>query len=85
MIHCTYTLFIYRYRHDLTHSFTISFTGIATHYIPSERLPALEERLIDLETSEHEIIQKVLEKFIDKKAKTDKIGYQRDIRETIDR
>jgi 3-hydroxyisobutyryl-CoA hydrolase len=48
-------------------------------------LAALEDRLIDLETSEHEIIQKVLEKFIDKNPKSEKIGFQREIRETIDR
>lgn len=69
-----------------TDSLTIhfSYTGIATHYIPSERLAALEDRLIDLETSEHEIIQRVLEKFVEKKP-VEKIGFQREIRETIDR
>lgn len=60
------------------------FTGIATHYIPSSRLAALEDKLIDLETSEHEIIQKVLEKFVEKKP-VSKIGFQKEIRETIDR
>jgi 3-hydroxyisobutyryl-CoA hydrolase len=61
-----------------------SFTGIATHYIPSERLAALEDRLIDLETSEHEIIQRVLEKFVEKKP-VEKIGFEKEIRATIDR
>lgn len=61
-----------------------SFTGIATHYIPSSRLAALEDRLIDLETSEHEIIQRVLEKFVEKKP-VSKIGFQADIRQAIDR
>ncbi|KAI8083585.1 ClpP/crotonase-like domain-containing protein [Thamnidium elegans] len=60
------------------------FTGIATHYIPSSRLAALEDRLIDLETSEHEIIQRVLEKFVEQKP-TDKIGFNMDTREIIDR
>lgn len=60
------------------------FAGIATHYIPSSRLAALEDRLIDLETSEHEIIQRVLEKFVDKKP-VDSIGFPKDIRESIDR
>ncbi|KAI7893736.1 ClpP/crotonase-like domain-containing protein [Mucor mucedo] len=60
------------------------FTGIATHYIPSSRLAALEDRLIDLETSEHEIIQRVLEKFVDKKP-VSKIGFPADIRQAIDR
>jgi 3-hydroxyisobutyryl-CoA hydrolase len=44
----------------------------------------LEDRLIDLETSEHEIIQRVLEKFVEKKP-VEKVGFQREIRETIDR
>ncbi|KAL0074792.1 ClpP/crotonase-like domain-containing protein [Phycomyces blakesleeanus] len=60
------------------------FAGIATHYVPSSRLSALEDRLIDLETSEHEIIQRVLEEFVDPVA-TDKIGFTPVVRETIDR
>jgi 3-hydroxyisobutyryl-CoA hydrolase len=40
--------------------------------------------LIDLETSEHEIIQRVLENFVEKKPVT-KIGFQKEIRETIDK
>ncbi|KAI7900649.1 ClpP/crotonase-like domain-containing protein [Cokeromyces recurvatus] len=61
------------------------FTGITTHYIPSSRLAALEDKLIDLETSEHEIIQKVLENFVDKQIKIERIGFQKEIRERIDR
>lgn len=61
-----------------------SFSGIATHYIPSSRIPALEDRLIDLETSEHEIIQRVLEKFVEPKS-VSKVGFQKEIREVIDR
>lgn len=61
-----------------------SFSGIATHYIPSSRIPALEDRLIDLETSEHEIIQRVLEKFVEPKS-VNKTGFQKEIREVIDR
>ncbi|CEI93040.1 hypothetical protein RMCBS344292_07284 [Rhizopus microsporus] len=60
------------------------FSGIATHYIPSSRIPALEDRLIDLETSEHEIIQRVLEKFVEPKS-VNKVGFQKEIREVIDR
>lgn len=44
----------------------------------------MEDRLIDLETSEHEIIQRVLEKFVEQKP-TDKIGFKMDTREIIDR
>ncbi|CEG78158.1 hypothetical protein RMATCC62417_12804 [Rhizopus microsporus] len=60
------------------------FSGIATHYIPSSRIPALEDRLVDLETSEHEIIQRVLEKFVEPKS-VNKVGFQKEIREVIDR
>ncbi|KAI9280500.1 ClpP/crotonase-like domain-containing protein [Sporodiniella umbellata] len=60
------------------------FSGIATHYIPSVRIPALEEKLIDLESSEHEIIQRVLEKFVEHKEVTH-IGIPRNVRQMIDR
>ncbi|CAO3609280.1 unnamed protein product [Cunninghamella echinulata] len=60
------------------------YSGIATHYVPSSRLSALEDRLIDLETSEHDIIQKVLEKFVEP-LPTKRIGFQQNIRESIDR
>lgn len=61
-----------------------SFAGIATHYIPSSRLPALEDRLADLETSDHSVIQRVIEEFVEPVA-MDKIGYLRSERERIDR
>jgi 3-hydroxyisobutyryl-CoA hydrolase len=37
-----------------------------------------------LETSEHEIIQRVLEKFVEPKS-VNKTGFQKEIREVIDR
>ncbi|KAI9473579.1 MAG: ClpP/crotonase-like domain-containing protein [Benjaminiella poitrasii] len=61
------------------------FAGVTTHYIPSSRLAVLEDKLVDLETSEHEIIQKVLEKFVDKRSNIEKVGFQKEIREKIDR
>ncbi|KAI9095608.1 ClpP/crotonase-like domain-containing protein [Phlyctochytrium arcticum] len=39
--------------------------GIATHYIPSERLPALMARLAELESDEIEVINGVLEEFVE--------------------
>ncbi|KAG0743323.1 hypothetical protein G6F57_000490 [Rhizopus arrhizus] len=60
------------------------FSGIATHYIPSSRISALEEKLIDLESSEHEIIQRVLEKFVEQKP-VKYVAFQKDAREIIDR
>ncbi|KAI7861677.1 ClpP/crotonase-like domain-containing protein, partial [Spinellus fusiger] len=60
------------------------FAGIATHYVPSSRLPALGDRLIDVETSEQEMIQRMLEEFVEP-VPTDKIGFLQIVRETIDR
>ncbi|ORZ17699.1 ClpP/crotonase-like domain-containing protein [Absidia repens] len=60
------------------------YAGIASHYIPSSKLPALEDRLIDLETSEHDIIQRVLEKFSEP-LPAKRIGFSQSIRESIDR
>ncbi|KAJ3020289.1 hypothetical protein HKX48_001060 [Thoreauomyces humboldtii] len=42
----------------------VFMAGIATHYIPSERLPALMSRLAELETDELEVINMVLEEFV---------------------
>ncbi|KAI9491730.1 ClpP/crotonase-like domain-containing protein [Zychaea mexicana] len=60
------------------------YTGIATHYVPSVRLGALEDRLIDLETSDHEIIHRVIEEFVEPLS-ADKIGMPQSMRQTIDR
>ncbi|KAI8393958.1 ClpP/crotonase-like domain-containing protein [Radiomyces spectabilis] len=60
------------------------YAGIATHYIASDRVPALEDRLIDLESSDHDIIQQVLENFVEP-VPTAKVGYAAEIREVIDR
>ncbi|OBZ87067.1 3-hydroxyisobutyryl-CoA hydrolase, mitochondrial [Choanephora cucurbitarum] len=60
------------------------FAGIATHYVPSSRIQALEQKLIDLDISEHEIIQRVLENFVEPKP-VEKIGFQKDTRQIIDR
>ncbi|KAJ3147559.1 hypothetical protein HDU86_007957 [Geranomyces michiganensis] len=42
----------------------VFMAGIATHYIPSERLPALMSRLAELETDEREVVNSVLEEFV---------------------
>lgn len=41
-----------------------SYAGIATHYIPSERLAALEARLSELQTDNHDVINMVIEGFV---------------------
>ncbi|KAF9978098.1 hypothetical protein BGZ65_007121, partial [Modicella reniformis] len=40
------------------------FAGIATHYVPSERLAALEDRLSELETDNHDVINMAIEDFV---------------------
>ncbi|KAI8803654.1 ClpP/crotonase-like domain-containing protein [Cladochytrium replicatum] len=42
----------------------VFFAGIGTHYIPSARLPMLMNRLAELETSEIEAVNMVLEEFV---------------------
>jgi len=37
--------------------------GIATHYMPSERLSALEDRLSELDNMDHEVVNQALEEF----------------------
>lgn len=63
----------------------ISYTGIATHYVPSGRLNALEERLTDLETSDHEVIHRIIEEFVEPLPSADKIGMPVALRSAIDR
>ncbi|KAI7874633.1 ClpP/crotonase [Lichtheimia hyalospora FSU 10163] len=61
------------------------YTGIATHYVPSGRLNALEERLTDLETSDHEVIHRIIEEFVEPLPSADKIGMPVPLRSAIDR
>ncbi|CAG8443405.1 2026_t:CDS:2 [Acaulospora colombiana] len=42
----------------------VFFSGIATHYVPSQRLPLLEVRLSELESDDHEIINSAIEDFV---------------------
>lgn len=39
------------------------YAGFATHYVPSERLPALEDRLNELDSSEHDVVNQAIEEF----------------------
>lgn len=45
-------------------SSAFSFAGIATHYVPSDRLAALEDRLSELETDNHDVINMAIEDFV---------------------
>ncbi|CAO3583485.1 unnamed protein product [Absidia cylindrospora] len=41
----------------------VFYAGVATHYVPSANLPALEARLAELETSSHDDVNGVIEEF----------------------
>lgn len=62
----------------------LSYAGIASHYVPSVRLPALEDRLIDLEISDYEIIHRVIEEFVEPPT-TDSSAFSHEIHDIIDR
>jgi 3-hydroxyisobutyryl-CoA hydrolase len=44
-------------------AFSNSYAGIATHYVPSNRLQALETRLSELETTNLDVINEAIEEF----------------------
>ncbi|CAG8528864.1 9800_t:CDS:2 [Ambispora gerdemannii] len=60
-------------------------SGVATHYIPSERLPHLEERLCELESDDHEVINAAIEDFVAEPDKEMRYSLFGDIRSAIDR
>ncbi|KAJ1976305.1 3-hydroxyisobutyryl-CoA hydrolase [Dimargaris xerosporica] len=47
---------------------SVFWAGIATHYVPSERLPALETRLCELESSDLAVVNQAIEEFSDEAA-----------------
>ncbi|RKP35764.1 ClpP/crotonase-like domain-containing protein [Dimargaris cristalligena] len=42
---------------------SVFWAGIATHYVPSERLPALQERLCELGSSDPAVVNEAIEEF----------------------
>src|SRR5687768_9958474 len=61
-----------------------SLAGIATHYVPSERLAALEDRLSELETDNHDVINMAIEDFVSEPLHDHKYALSDD-RDAIDR
>jgi 3-hydroxyisobutyryl-CoA hydrolase len=57
---------------------------VATHYVPSDRLEQLEDRLSDMESSDHEVINMVIEVY-STLTDTKKIGFEQETRQIIDR
>jgi 3-hydroxyisobutyryl-CoA hydrolase len=41
----------------------VLYAGIATHFVPSSRLPALEARLAELENPSHDVVNQAIEEF----------------------
>lgn len=46
-----------------SHFFPNRFAGVATHFVPSSRLEALEARLAELEHPTHDMIHHAIEEF----------------------
>ncbi|KAI8870607.1 ClpP/crotonase [Ramicandelaber brevisporus] len=42
----------------------VFYAGVASHYVPSERLPALEERLCELPSSDPEVVNAAIEDYV---------------------
>ncbi|CAG8653964.1 7404_t:CDS:2 [Acaulospora morrowiae] len=63
----------------------VFFSGIATHYVPSYRLPLLEVRLSELESDDHEIINAAIEEFVAECDEKHIYSLGGEIRKSIDR
>ncbi|KAJ1845586.1 3-hydroxyisobutyryl-CoA hydrolase, partial [Coemansia sp. RSA 2703] len=62
------------------------YAGIATHYVPSERLPMLEKRMQEIGTRDHQVVNQAIEEFAMQPEEGDKIEYSlADVRDAIDR
>ncbi|KAJ2844168.1 3-hydroxyisobutyryl-CoA hydrolase, partial [Coemansia erecta] len=62
------------------------YAGIATHYVPSERLPLLEKRLQELGTRDHMVVNQAIEEFAAQAEAPGTIEYSlADKREAVDR
>lgn len=62
----------------------VLYAGIATHFVPSNRLQALETRLSELETKNPDVINNAIEEFTDVESANSFI-LDADIRKSIDR
>lgn len=59
------------------------YAGIATHYVPSSQIPALEARLCELETDDHQVVSAAIEEFSEDLPGSYSLGGL--VREKIDR
>lgn len=63
------------------------YAGIATHYVPSERLPQLEKRLQELGTRDYDVVNGAIEEFVGQPEGSEgsEMEYSlKDVREQID-
>ncbi|KAJ1782941.1 3-hydroxyisobutyryl-CoA hydrolase, partial [Coemansia sp. RSA 2399] len=62
------------------------YAGIATHYVPSERIPNLEERLWELGTSDYDVVNSAIEEFAAQPEDSTSLDYSLStLRNSIDR
>jgi 3-hydroxyisobutyryl-CoA hydrolase len=64
---------------------SFSLSGIATHYVPSQRLSHLEDRLSELESDDHEVINAAIEDFVSEPQQNHIYSLGGDTRKAIDR
>ncbi|KAI9141069.1 ClpP/crotonase-like domain-containing protein [Paraphysoderma sedebokerense] len=57
----------------------VFLSGVATHYVPSQRLPDLEERLCELETSDWSVVNAAVEEFTEVPEKSLELGQHREV------
>ena len=62
-----------------------SYSGVATHYVPSSRLPALEARLSEIDNPTHDIINTAIEEFSAEMDQELEFSLGGDVRAAIDR
>ncbi|CAG8762774.1 1872_t:CDS:2, partial [Racocetra persica] len=67
------------------HSDINNLSGIATHYVPSQRLPLLENRLSEIECDDHEVINAAIEEFVAEHNHDHSYALGGNVRKSIDR
>ncbi|RHZ71436.1 hypothetical protein Glove_258g41 [Diversispora epigaea] len=63
----------------------VFYAGIATHYVPSNRLAFLEERLSEIECDDNEVINMAIEDYVFESNKDHVYSLSGDVRKAIDR
>ncbi|KAJ2831929.1 3-hydroxyisobutyryl-CoA hydrolase, partial [Coemansia sp. 'formosensis'] len=61
------------------------YAGIATHYVPSERLPMLEKRLQEIDVVDYDVVNRAIEEFVAQPEGANLEYSLAEVREAIDR